>query len=424
MKYYVLFATFFMLPGLLKAQSNYKPGYYINTRNDTVKGFIDQRERFDNPKVFYFKSDLSQPPKDITLADAKAVVISGYNYFEKFTTSVSKGYITLSRLGNAIDSTYVIDTVFLRVIKKGKSISLYAYTDNVKTRYYVFDNFSDKITELKYFTYLSDETKSTVNINSYRLQLLSIAGEYQGSNAKLSDRINTASYDENDLLKIVQLINGGNENEKSESKNLSGSRYFIGFGLKSSTLAFTGINFVYPDGGSKSNVSPTLSGGLDFILNKETQKVIFRAEVSFTYNQYNMDNINTSVFVDQVSSSLDVTQFTSTIHPQLIYNFYSSDIFKIYLDAGFAINLSAFNNYSYVSTTTYASGTSFKNVQNKYPAFQTAWFSIPLKMGFVVTKNIELFGAYWIPASLTKYTNSNASITSYQVGLNYLIGYK
>jgi hypothetical protein len=424
MKYSLFAAALFFTPFLLKAQSNYKPGYFVNTKNDTIKGFIDQRERFNNPKVFYFKADLSQQTKDISLADANSVAITGYDYYDKFIVPVSKGYITLNRLGNAIDTSFRIDTVFLRVIKKGKNASLYAYTDNIKTRYYILDNPANKIAELKYFAYLSDETRSTVNVNSFRLQLLSIAGKYQAGDSKLADRINTSSYDENDLLKIVQLINGRDKNEKSESKNLSGSRYFLGVGMKSNTLTFTGSNFVYPNGGSKSSVAPTISGGVDFIFNKETQKLIFRAEVSFAYNQYNMDNINYTVFVDQASNNLDVTAFTSTVHPQLIYNFYSGNILKIYLDAGLAVNFSAYNNYNYIVTTTIAAGTSSKTVQNKYPAFQAMWFSIPLKMGFVVTKNIELFGAYWTPASLTKYTNSSASIASYQVGLNYLIGSK
>ncbi|MDB5132447.1 MAG: hypothetical protein JWR02_2196, partial [Mucilaginibacter sp.] len=151
MKYYFLLAALFLLPFLLKAQSNYKPGYYINTKNDTIKGFIDQRERFNNPKIFYFKTDQNQQPKEISLADANKVVITGYNYFEKFTTTISKGYITLNRLGNSIDSTYTTDTVFLRLISPGKNAALYAYTDNIKTRYYVLDNPARKLTELKYY---------------------------------------------------------------------------------------------------------------------------------------------------------------------------------------------------------------------------------------------------------------------------------
>ena len=423
-KYFFIFS--FVFSALwANAQSNFKPGYYIRPNGDTVKGFIDQRERFNNPKVFSFKTTLSSSAKDISVNDAKAVGVTGYTYFDKFTTSITQGYTSLNRLGNAIDSSTVTATVFLRVIKKGKNVSLYGYTDNIKTRYYVLERAVDKPVELQYLAYFNDSLHRVINLYNYRSQLLNIAEKYQPANTNLINRISNADYDESGFLKIVQLINGGDINAKSETQNLSTSRFFIGAGVKNSTLTFTGANFVFPNGGSKTIVSPTLSGGIDIVFNKETQKLIFRAEFSLADYKYNIDNINTTGFsVDPASSSLDFTQPTVTLHPQLIYNLFSDKAFKLFLNAGFAINFSGYSDYGYTTTTTFSNGAVSVTKKDKYPQFQSTWFSVPIKAGVVLTNSIELYAAYYTSATLTTYTQSAASVTAYQVGLNYLFGRK
>jgi len=57
MKYFYLFAFLISVSLSSLAQSNYKPGYVVDLRNDTLKGFIDYKEWENNPKTFTFKSN-------------------------------------------------------------------------------------------------------------------------------------------------------------------------------------------------------------------------------------------------------------------------------------------------------------------------------------------------------------------------------
>jgi hypothetical protein len=50
--------AFLLLPVLASAQSNYKAGYVINLKGDTLKGFINYKEWNQNPSTnpYYFLS--------------------------------------------------------------------------------------------------------------------------------------------------------------------------------------------------------------------------------------------------------------------------------------------------------------------------------------------------------------------------------
>ena len=45
-----------LVPFLSFAQSNFQPGYLVNSKGDTVKGYVDYRERSLNPTDFRFKT--------------------------------------------------------------------------------------------------------------------------------------------------------------------------------------------------------------------------------------------------------------------------------------------------------------------------------------------------------------------------------
>jgi len=409
----------FFVPFYLNAQSYYKPGYWVNAKNDTIKGFVERRESFNNPRQFNFKADLGQQTKIVSLKNAVAVGITGYDYYEKFVAEISQSYLSTGRLIEAIDTSYVVDTVFLRVIAKGKNVTLYGYTDNIKTRFYVLDQSAKKLKELKYNLYIDAETRSAVTVNSFRSQLLSIAGLYQPNNIKLSDRIRNSSYDQNDLIKIIELINGDIASGLSASKNTGGSRWFFGLGGLSSKLTFNGQSFVFPDGYNKNSFSPTVSGGIDYLLNTETQKSFLRLEVAFAYNKYNMDNVQTSNFSGDEFGSLDFSMFTTMIHPQFVYNIISEKNFKFFLNIGVSANISSYNNYSYITKTVINPTLTTSVTQNKFPAFQSVWFTTPAKIGIIIT-NLEIYAAYWPSGTITRYQGNSASVTSYQAGINYL----
>lgn len=304
----------------------------------------------------------------------------------------------------------------------------YSYTDRVKTRFYVVENVDKKAIELNYYVYLDESTRSAVPEYAYRMQLLGLVNKYKPANTKINSQLHNTRYDEGDIYKIVQIINGSNDAQVT-SESAPGTRFFLGLGGKESKLTFKGQPkgtisgpSVFYAGTNRSSFSPTLSGGIDLFLNKSTQKLIIRTEVSFFTASYNIDN--ESVSFGGTTGSLDFKQYTATVNPQIIYNFYSTDKLKAFLDFGLGINLSAYNNYNY--TTVYKIGTSgIVNTitKNKFPVFNKLWPSFPIKAGVVVSKHIEIYAGY-LPASeiASKYNVFSVQVASYQGGINYLFG--
>jgi hypothetical protein len=425
MKYlFPLVTILFLFPLFSNAQSYYKPGYFINAHSDTVKGYIEYKEKYNNSKVFNFKSDLKKQPEKVSTADANAVGITGFDYFEKFVAPISNAYITLWRLTTTVDSSFTTDTVFLRLVKKGKNISLYSYTDNIKTRYYSVETVDKKVTELNYYLYINESDHSTVPVNTYRMQLMDLAAKYRQDNQKVIDKINNSQYDEYDLLKAIQMINGSTDTRLA-TKGTTAKQFFFGLGAQESKILFTGNtkgsfgSDVFYEGTSASSFSPTISGGIDFILNKETQKFIIRGEVSFNSANYKIDN--QVVDYSGSISSLHFKQYTVNFGPQVIYNFYSGTKFKAFLNSGFVFNVSFYNKYSY--NTQYnigTSGYSTVNQKDNFPVFKHFWPQIPLKAGIVLNNRIEIYGRYWLPGTITSYTSFAVSQSAYQGGVNYL----
>ncbi|HTD41168.1 MAG TPA: hypothetical protein VK671_11145, partial [Mucilaginibacter sp.] len=75
MKLTCIFLFFvFLLSSLSYAQSNYKPGYVVDLKGDTLKGFIDYREWGSNPNAIDFKTT-------VTDKESKRFSPADINYF-------------------------------------------------------------------------------------------------------------------------------------------------------------------------------------------------------------------------------------------------------------------------------------------------------------------------------------------------------
>lgn len=422
MKYlFTLFVLSFIIPHFSLAQGKYKQGYVVTTKGDTIKGLIEYNESWNNLKEFHFKNDFNSHDQKISITNANGVGIIGDDDYEKFTTTISKGDIQTSKLSESVDTSFVTDTVFLRVVKKGMNVSLYSYTDNTKTRFYIYDNARKKISELNYYLYTEPETHSIVTVTTYRRQLITIANNYSTYNDKLVNKISSTEYNLNELYRIVQLINNSTDLQLS-SKNQSQVRYFIGAGIKRSTMNFDGENLFFNAGTKVNSTTVTGSIGVDLVMNKETQKLIFRGEVSFLRNNFNIDSaiVHSGKYINtQYASMQNVKQFNIVVIPQVIYNFYSTNSLKIFMDVGIGFNFSSYNTYQYSTHDSENPTTNFI-VEKNTPAFSSLWFSVPLKAGIVVNKHVEIYATYWTSASLTKYVNTSVSQGAYQGGVNYL----
>jgi len=404
---YLFLFLIFLLPFFASAQSNYKPGYVVNLKGDTLKGSINYHEWEKNPAQVTFKNG-SGNVQEFTVYNARAFAVNGLEYYEQRTVSVSTDPVDLGKLMPKSDSNFVTKTVFLKLLMRGKYASLYYYNDDVKSRFYLSDAAdSGQPDELGYHVYYAaDNSNALQYITRYRTQL---QYEAQKNNvAGLESLIGQARYDVDDLMRIVTKINGGS-GQQMVSQNLFGTRWFAGAGLNYNDMLFTGT-ITYGDAYS---LFPKASVGLDILPNKSTQRFFLRVEAAFTGDSHDFKDKETE---------LKVNQLTASVILQAYYNFYNSEKLKIFVGGGIAVNFSTYPVHYYIAEE----GIDLTPTKNTgYPDYHPLWESIVLKAGVILNKKIEIYAGYSPATTLTNnYADLAGNVVSYQAGINYLFGAK
>jgi hypothetical protein len=415
----LLFALF-LLPLFSLAQSNFKPGYVVTIKGDTLKGFIDYREWDKNPTDITFKNNLNSQTEIFTTTNAMEFGLNGLEYFKQFNVRISQDQVELSNVKQGIDTSYLTGNVFLRTLTSGKNISLFCYTDKIKTRYYIQEGRDGSPVELVYRVYYSIENSTVLQTeNRFRTQLEFLEQKYKVSSNELDNQILYSQYLEADLVKIARALNR-NAGPQITRKKLFGTRWYAGSGVSNYSMGFTGA-IKYPNSNS---FFPKISAGLDLLTNKYTQKFFIRAEFSFNEAKHSFSNGPDAS--DYATALSEVVQTTFSFSPQIVYNLYNSDKFKLFFDAAVSINVSSYNRYNFVETFS----NNITTTSNEFPAFNRVWDSFPFKAGFILNKKIEIYAGYSFPIILTNHDvfagNGifNGNVTVYQAGINYLFGVK
>jgi len=397
-----------LLPFFSFAQSNFKPGYVVDLKGDTLKGNIDYREWEKNPRQVSFKSNAGAVAV-YTPQNARAFAVTGLEYYEKYIVRSSQDPSDITKLGGVADTTSRIDTVFLHTLIKGRYLSLYSYLDDIKARYYILEPGENEPTELAYHSYI-DANGSVKHINRYRIQLQNVAQKNNVNNTTLTGLLSQSEYSEHDLLRIAAAINGSDP-AQFMNKSQFGTRFFAGAGIDYNDMVFNG-DITFADNYA---IFPKISGGIDLLTNKNTQQLIFRVEISLTGDQHNFNDTHEQ-------SQLKVTQYTASLVPQVYYNFYNSQKLKIFGGGGVGVNFSAYPDHYY---TTIGGINASPIKQANYPDYHMVWESWIVKAGVILDKKVELYVGYSPGSTLTdNYVNFTGSVTSYQAGVNFLFGAK
>ncbi|MDB5130260.1 MAG: hypothetical protein JWR02_9 [Mucilaginibacter sp.] len=418
----LLLTVAILFPLLSLAQGNYKPGFVITLKGDTLKGYIDLREWGSNPTSVNFKASLDK-------SDRKSFTVNDISYFEifkviaykQFTTSISLDDVSIQHLTDYRDTSSKTDNVFLKVEQNGKNITLYSYTDDLKTRFYIYDSQTNKISELIYRIYRVPNDRnnvSTVSQNAYKQQLLNIAQKFSTYSDSFKTSMEDANYDAHDLILICAKINNTVNKEANRNKK-SLVRFTVGAGLSFNTITRIGTFPMYNTTPSHNSVTPRAAVGFNFYPVPEVGKSIIRIELSYSTASYQTTG-NLYYYQPDVKSTYSFGQRTLSLSPQFQYSIYNSDPFKFYLGAGLSMNLSRYSGNSvYNPVTTYT--------ETNYSGVNQQWFSIPVKAGIILNKNIDISLSYNFPTSITddvggKHQDFNYSLklSSAQATLNYI----
>ncbi len=403
------------------AQGYYKPGFVINLKGDTLKGYIDLKEWGNNPQDVNFKTSLDKSaPQDFTVNDIGYFEVPGAVAYKTFTTSISLDETNIQKLGHERDTSTRTATVFLKAEQQGKNASLYSYSDGLKDRFYIYDSQTKKVAELIYRVYFVPSDKNNVTVsyqNAYKQQLLLIAQKFNTFSSNLQALIEDAEYQRTYLVSICSKINNFKQVRNTAKKNYI--RFFAGVGLNYSTVNLDGNFPLYNlSTRSHSSFSPKVSVGFNFFPVPDVGKSVLKLEVAYSSAEF--ETVGEPYFMEnQIKSTYSFQQHTFSLIPQFQYNVYNTDSFKIYADAGLSVNLSTYSGDSYVNPVTNETESNF--------GLSKRWFSVPLKAGIILKKNFDLSLTYIFKESISSDVagahqdyNYTFNITTVQFGLSYI----
>ncbi len=409
------------LPLFTLAQSNYKPGYVVTLKGDTLHGFIDYQEWGSNPNSINFKATLTDNrSQSFTTVEINFFNVDKLESYRRYAGPVTMDVTDPNRISQGRDTSSKTAIIFLKLLQKGVRLTLYSYLDNIKTRFFIQESPDQMPEELVYRIYYDDKADNHVNVteNTYLKQFFALGQKYNIISDSFQWDIEHTGYNKPDILKITSEINGISKAEyKKQYNDKSILSPFAGVAFNVTSIAPFGR---YQKSGAKSGTSllPAISVGFNLPANPNTGKLIFRAELAASGNQYKSLTIPTGSPYVPVRYSYN--QLWAAVEPQIIYNIYNTENFKLFVDVGLAITFYKYYNATY--DINYAASVSSNNPLN-FPSFFNT-FSTPLlfKAGATFNKKFEIFIDYYNKESVSKDFYFNVNFDIMQIGVNYFLG--
>ena len=300
------------------AQTNFEPALIINHSGDTISGFIDNRDSKRNPRTIACRGKdgvvINYSPADI-----KGFYLnSGSGWYKSSILEIDKNSLdTRDVLQGTNQRGTVSDTVFLRVLIKGR-ICLYYLNDEYQQNHYVIEK-DNKIEELRLEkrSVNSDSGPGVIVVEHYKAQLNTKFAD--SPNEKISS--DQVRYNEASLMKVVLKYNQSFELQK-DSYVLASEKMMFRFsvvaGMNASFLKIRGDGYLYGQGEYNPDLSFYGGGGLEITLPKNRQ--VWSISNDMIYRYYSIE--------DKFKAS-QLKMFTT-----IRYNFRSQNPFRFFLGAG------------------------------------------------------------------------------------------
>jgi hypothetical protein len=416
----LLFLVIFLFPLFSIAQSNYKPGYVVTLKGDTLRGFIDYRGWNSNPDAISFKTAAdSRDIKRFTTADIDFFNVGDFESYKKCTCSVSEDGTNISNLSTARDTSFSMETVFLKVLQKGKNVALYSFTDDLKTRFYLGETPDYKPAELIYRIY-NNSNNGTKFENGYLKTLFALAIKYNVLDDGLSKTFQLDSYNSAYILGIVSKINHISiAEEKKNYSQKSEFKLFLDAGLNiGSASSSTASSYTLGGGGPYTSYLPEFSVGLNMVPNPESGKIEFRVEVMYAESEFNSTyQLKVSPYIAMRAS---FNQTAISLVPQIIYNFYNAQNLKVFVGLGVDFTHFSYSNSYFGSKDPNVSDNGIGETDPF--AFNSTDNSFIIKAGVKLHKNWEVYFNYVASTATTQGGYFGLNNSSKQIGLLYFFG--
>lgn len=401
------------LPISATAQINLKNGYVVKNSGDTVKGYVNFKERSQNPKSVNFRIQPNGLEQAFTIRDCKAFAIDKFESYRRAVVKISLSDVQIGHLSSGVDTSSKTDTVFLKILADGKNVTLYSYTDKIKKRFYIQDKNSSVANELirNVYNHPSDG-KLVITDNVFAKQLKEIIEKY-GAQTEVAS-LEGVKYSDKELKTIVYAIN---KKEYIDQK-IKATRFFSGVGLNVSKGYYKGnIDFTNEAAMVKTSYFPMITGGVDLFANPNTKKLVYRVELSLLISKNEISTTTNDVSRAAISHSFN--QFTVALTPQLLYNFYNADKLKVFGTLGAALNFSSYSNNVSSRTNSFRNETTVTPNEVKIESFN---FAPQATAGVVLNNKIEISAGYSLPSIIASFAAYDLYMKRYRLGINYFFG--
>jgi hypothetical protein len=413
---HLLFYLLLLFPFFSKAQSNFKPGYVITLNGQKIQGFINEKEWDSNPESVGFKTSATGTDlKNYTVDDLKYFEVTNSVAFDRYSGPVSNDETNISRLSTGKDTSVKQRTVFLKVQQKGDKVTLYSFTDDIKTRYFITDHAAGTTYELIYRMYYIPELGvATHSDNMFVPQLYDLAAKYNPGSEALKQEIEKATYKTPVLRKISQMINNMTE-DKTNYETQSSFDFFVGAGVSANSFNYGGDLPFHNASASKTTFGPTFSAGINFYTNAKIGRAVFRAEFMYWTST---NETTADLYYNQPDKPKILYHFNQrnlTAYPQFIYYLYNTNAVKFYGGIGVTV--------SFVNYTQKISQGGIPSSNNNLLALDKNWLGFPIRAGIILSKTIEANVSYAFPTSISSngQTTGNYSVKQggFKAGVNY-----
>lgn len=415
-------SAFLLAPLFSLAQSNYKTGYVVTLKGDTIHGFIDYREWDSNPSAINFKKIAdSKTAQSFTPADIVYFNIDDLEAYQTYTGKISTDPTGVDNPSSR-DTSSKMASVFFKILQKGQYLQLFSYTDNIKSRFYIGEAPNYQPVELIYRVYTDvkavNSAGNIVTENTYMKQLFALANKYNAMDNELEKIFQDENYAGWYILKIVSKINKISKSDsKKNKKSNPGIKLFADAGVNIANIS-PGSTSPYATSGGKSTTSfgPTAGFGVALLANANTGKLQLHVQVSVSEASYNSLYENKVDPMIGVKASFDdlIIAFT----PEIIYNFYNAENLKFYGGVGFAVG---YNNYSNAFFGPQNPNDNFYGTATNNPYyFRNTETSFVIKAGVQFSKRLGVFIDYTASSPLTSGGYFELNNTQERVGISYL----
>jgi len=135
----ITFTLLFVLSfGYAFAQKNFVKGYYVTSRGDTVHTYIDDKNWSKSPRKIRIKSNPEAPEvTTLTIDQVEGFGLSTGDRFVREEVTVDKSPVDLNKMTVGAAPVIVADTVFLRILAKGRANLLYLKDEMGKEHFYI-----------------------------------------------------------------------------------------------------------------------------------------------------------------------------------------------------------------------------------------------------------------------------------------------